>query len=693
MDNNKIMKNFLQNSIYDNLDNKENLVTSFWEDCKKKFNDGLSCSKNWLTFKDEEDLDLKRKEELSFALIQICRTVNIIRTKFGVGKSKSLRVQWASKSNQINTLDDDFVYLSPSPLLKKSDLNLHQKYDVVIGQAFLCSVQKHIISTKLFYFVNTLKDLNDSIPNLVVDIKFDNGNIYFKNNQDIIVFWTDIVESFNNREKFFKDIDCLHYDGNKDFYLYPQIVLSDFLEWHNIWRAIEQNICEKAISNEYKGSISYLFAHRNFYLNKKFDSILEDVVKFYDLEWIPKIWHLLVINNILSINKITNVHPVYQNILELADKILIHDPFQTSEKRLASVIHLICKVSEFIDKLKTQEISISTPNSIPDSLKKKFSKLSSNISNTGIGEAIAKSSDIVEKSTHKKYVQKIPPLTVGDEKSLKLFEFEYLSSNLEVFDLSNHIRNDFLTEKRYKEIALKNSKYIEFLKENLSMRSYQLSGDDFSLKSGMLDENNLWKLACKDEESESVFYQKFLTEKSDNINLNIVFDNSASMDNCGNSKIPRIVSCNILAVILNELTANLPNSKLNFYSFAGDKFYIFKNNRYAVCNQYAHGGTKEEQAILKAACFIENDLEVSEQDKFFKKYLIFVGDGFVNPTKVKSSLEKLKEHTNIRFFHIGLDNSYGKEFGEHVYGKGNFAIVQSENLIKNLCSVIVKILS
>ena len=109
--------------------------------------------------------------------------------------------------------------------------------------------------------------------------------------------------------------------------------------------------------------------------------------------------------------------------------------------------------------------------------------------------------------------------------------------------------------------------------------------------------------------------------------------------------------------------------------------------------QRAEGGTQEGFAIIKAAWFIENYGFDCENDNFLNKHLIVIGDGAVIDWQVKNALKILKEYTNIKFYHIGLDSAHTKEFGDDVYGRDNYSIIPSENLMHKLCSTIVKILS
>lgn len=691
------MKNFFKDSIYENLSSVENLVSSKWHELNKKYIDGYSASSYWLSFSqsEQQSLNLRTKSELTYALVQVCRTVNIIRHKFGVGEAKALSVKWASDFRNNNTLDDHFVYLSPAPLLNKSNLTIHQKYDVIVGQAFLCSVQKHIIPQKIYKFLNRCKSYVESNAKLQFSIFFDYGSIYFKSGDEF--FFPIISPKKDNWDsKTSKDITPIetpfNYPNNKDFYLYTNINISLFMEWHSIWRAIEQNICEKAISNEYKGSLGYLLAHRNFYLDRKFDAVLKEVVEVCDFEWIPKIWHLLIINKVFNREIPDKMHDVYKMILNLADEILITDPYENSETRFCSVIHLMCKVSELLKDLKSKKLDLfgneTNVDNLSEKLKKKIKKYTDDISKTGIGDSMAKSSDIISKVTHIKLTSSIKDFVVGDEKALRNYALEQFASSMIVKDPNP---NNQIIDATYKKIMQENIKYIDFLKNNLIARSYKKIGHEYSMKNGNLDENNLWKLSFNNEESENIFHHSITPDLSDSINITILFDNSGSMEN---RKTPsRIQICNKIAVILREVTSGLLNSKLDFYSFSNNDFYKFDINPKSVCMQRAEGGTQEGFAIIKAAWFIENYGFDCENDNFLKKHLIVIGDGAVIDWQVKNALKILKEYTNIKFYHIGLDGAYTKEFGDDVYGRDNYSIIPSENLMHKLCSTIVKILS
>lgn len=688
------MNNIYTNSIFDNLDKKENLVSKYNCKLKEKYNLGYSSSSYWLSF-DEDDLfdtDQKKKSELTYALVQICRSVNIIRHKLGIGENRSLKVKWASDKNHINSNLDDYIYLSSSPFFLRSKLTLYQKYDVVVGQAFLLSVQKHIIPHRLLNFIHRLKNMLLADIDFQITIIFDDGKIFFKN-KDIFFLYQSELNSQKGK-CYYEEKDYLEFKGNNDFYSYSNLSLKNFVEYINIWRIIEQDICEKAISNEYSGSLGYLHAHREYFTDKKFNSLLKEIVLYYDLEWMSKVWHLLIINNFNN-QKITNVHPVYKKIMELADQILITDYKESSERRFASVVLLICKVSEFMEELKFKTIGLeSEKNNLRISKQKKIDKFLDDVyknKKIGLGDAIAAPDNICNKPSHKKVTDSIPPLEIGNEQMLKNLEMKFFSQVMSEVDFKEKIRyNKAIVSSKYSRIVNENIKFIEYLKENLKMRSYNIFSNEYSMKNGNLDEYNLWKLSLNNEESENIFYQKFFSEKAENIYLTIVFDNSGSMAS-GALKKTRIEICNDIAVVLREVISNCKNSRLDVFSFSGLNFYKFESDLETVCFQKAEGNTNEGFAITKAACHIQNFTQ-SNQEVHYTKYLIVVGDGNVNQIQVKNALKLIENNTDIKFFHIGIDNCYSYQYGEYLYGKDNFAIIPSKNLMQYLCMAVLKIL-
>jgi hypothetical protein len=701
------MRDFYEGSIYDKISSSKNWITSDWDRYKEKYKSGYSSSSCWLDF-DEGD-QVKTKQDLNFALVQVCRSVNLIRHKFGIGEKKALIVKWADEEKYYNSADNEYVYLCPSPLISRSDLSIKQRYDVIVGQALLSSVQKHIIPARLYEFLNKMKYRSDNIPEMGIDILIDNESILLSSG-DVKIIYSPEFQKYDrvNRVPITvrSEVTGIPYEKRNGFYRYSNLNVSMFMEWHNIWRAIEQDITEKALSNEYKGSSSYLFAHRNFYLDKKYSAILQETVQYFDLEWMPKIWHLLIINNILNQDKITKVHPVYETIMNMANETLVTDALQKSETRFASTVELMGRVSEFLEELKTEKISLnpditdgsndtkSQEKPMPESLKKKLNKIVSEISKSGLGEGLAKFSNIIEKKSHKNLVKNTEEFDVSDENKIKFFELETMSIGMMPVDAMQRYYFSHRGKAVYDEIAGKNKQYIDFLKESLLIRSFDFNAEEYSMKSGSLDENSLWKMMFDNHESENIFYQKTMPKTSDNVYITLVFDNSGSMANTRVLKNkPPIQICNEIAVILKEVTDSLTNVKFDVCSFSDINFMIYDKDPYCIAIQQPVGGTAEGKAIALATHRIETFKHENPDVYYDKRYLIFVGDGLTDMKEVINSLEVVRKSTDIKFFHIGINEAYDNDFGVRTYGKGNFAIIPSENLMHNLCMSIVKILS
>lgn len=702
------MKDFFKDSIYENVHTNQNWISNDWDKYKKKYNSGYSSSSYWLDIEDDKEYSFKTKADLNFALVQVSKCVNLIRHKFGVGERKALFVKWADSENLYNSLNDDYVFLSPSPLLSRSNLSIKQRYDVIVGQALLSSVQKHIIPARLYNFISRLEQMKNSNQNidLKIDIIVDDEKLFFKNDSYFFSYVPKIIKRERNTTREIAGIDHIEYPNRKTFFTYSNVTISRFLEYYNIWRAIEQDITEKALSNEYKGSTSYLFAHRDFYLDKKFNQVLEEVVQYFDMEWLPKIWHLLIINNILNSKKITNLHPVYEKIQKIANDILIVDPLENSESRFASVAELIGKVCDLMEELKFSDANLSDANlsgnqgsdlpqteekTIPSSLKKQLEKVIDDVSKSGLGEALTKASQIISVKSHKSLVNNTREFDVSDQNSLRLFELETLSSGMRHIPFNIIGRSNIWAKEKYDRLASTNKRFIDYLKETLLIRSFDFTAEDYSMKSGILDENSLWKLSMED--SENIFYQRCLPKTCDNVHITVVFDNSGSMSTkTSNAPMSRIEICNNIAVVLREVISTLPNVKLDIYSFADFEFYSYDDNFYGIANQHNYGGTNEGLAVAKAIHNMEL-FRINNPESFYgKRYLIAVGDGITDLDAVKKTNDFIRNNTNIKFFHIGIDNAYTQEHGEIQYGKGNFAIVPSENLMHNLCTTIVKIL-
>lgn len=700
------MKDFFKDSIYENVYRSQNWISYDWDKYKAKYSSGYSSSSYWLDIEDKEESSLKTKADLNYALVQVSKCVNLIRHKFGIGEKKALKVKWADQERLYNSSNDEYVYLSPSPLLSRSTLTLKQRYDVIVGQALLSSVQKHIIPARLYEFVarlESIKTLNSDVD-LKMEIVVDYEKIFLKNNDSIFPY----VPSYRRRKfksNVFEEVngcDHIDYPNRKTFYVYSNVTVGRIFEYHNIWRAIEQDITEKALSNEYKGSTSYLFAHRNFYLDKKYTSVLAEAVEYFDMEWLPKVWHLMIINNILNSKKITKMHPVYEKIQKIADETLIVNPTENSETRFASVIELIGKICDFMEELKFEQINASgsgigensdSEEEMSASLKKQLQKVTEDISNSGLGESLTKASKIISVKSHKNLVQNTREFDVSDQNSLRLFELENLSSGMTTVEVLHDNRRDSWAKQRYDYIANCNKKFIDYLKESMLIRSFDFFAEDYSMKSGIIDENSLWKLSLKQEDSENIFYQRCLPKTSDNVHITLVFDNSGSMANGNSSGNSRISICNNIAVVLNEVISTLPNVKLDVFSFSDYKFFSYQDNPYGTATQSCMGGTNEGLAVAKAIHSMES-FRINNPEKFYgKRYLLAVGDGITNMEQTKKTNDFIRNNTDIKFFHIGIDNAYTTEFGNILYGEGNFAIIPSENLMQNLCTAIIKILS
>ncbi|MEY3312200.1 MAG: hypothetical protein RL348_1543, partial [Bacteroidota bacterium] len=310
-------------SIYDYDYNTENKVTRSVDSYKEKYKNGYSASSYWLSSSysfygkfetEEKQNEQKLKESLAF----ICRSVNIIRHRYGMGSDKSLSVQWADNLIQFNSSDNDVVYLNPSPLLDKNEkFSDNQRYDVIVGQALLSSVQKHLINNLCTNYANHLLTINQNVS-VVCEKEKLKTIVLDKEGKKV----SQVIYTEGDSTKKIKKQDYLNYDGNTTSFGGINIEPIYVNGAVQIWRAIEQVIAETAISNEYRGSIAYLYSHRNYYNDPKYLASLKQAVKVLDKNNADSISFILAVHNVLNDNqKIekSDCNEFYHEIIDMID--------------------------------------------------------------------------------------------------------------------------------------------------------------------------------------------------------------------------------------------------------------------------------------------------------------------------------------------------------------------------------------
>ena len=672
-------------SIYDYDSATENKVTKSYQDYSSKYKSGYSASSYWLQFSAKTD---DKQQKLTDGLAFVCRSVNIIRHRYGKGDEKSLVVQWANDITQINTHDNNIVYLNPSPLIETSSFTENQRYDVIIGQALLSSVQKHLVSLDCSFFSNSLLSIDSNI-NIVCE------------GEELKVFSLDkdgkktgVINFIDGRfDKEGVQIFQEHivYGGNKDSFSAIDISALYLNGCVQVWRAIEQVIAETAISNEYRGSIAYLYSHRNYYNDAKYIKSLKDGLKIYDEENAELLSIALAVHNVLNDNdriSLTDVHSFYQPVVDMISNILLTKPDCDSEARLSSSLHFGVVLSEYISKKKKEmeenkdtegkgKVGNSDMNRIVDLTK---NGLTPSLVNT-----------VCKKDSHCKQVAQIGGLEVGDEKAIRSMELDGLTNGFRDVDITEESwykskESNFIKYTNYKNTY---RQYIDMLRERLFVRTLDLSAPEFNMKSGNIDESSLWKLCDKEDENNAIFYQNNTPQKIEKCSINILFDNSGSM-----SANDRIEVCRQIGVIMNEAVKGIANIKLNFYSFTDSKFYKFENAEDLVAMK-EQGGTDEGGAM---ACVLReiNNQRVSDLsegiDGYGKTFFLAIGDGQTDVDKVKKSLDFIKRD-GVKFFHVGIDNAYDEKYGKSTYGKDSFSIIPTENLLYVMCNFLVKALT
>lgn len=671
-------------SIYDYDYDSVNKVTKSYKDYSSKYKDGYSASSYWLSFNNysKEDDTSKLKDGLAF----VCRSVNIIRHRYGKGDEKSLVVQWANETTQINTHDNNVVYLNPSPLIESSkDFTENQKYDVIIGQALISSVQKHLVSLDCSLFSNNILSVENNISIICEGEELRIISLDEKGNKNGNINYIDGRFDNDGNQVFQEHIV---YSGNKESFSAINISALFINGAIQVWRAIEQVIAETAISNEYRGSIAYLYSHRNYYNDAKYVSTLRNSLKVYDDSNCELLAIALIVNNVLNDNeKIdkADVHAFYHPIIDMATRILRVKPDCDSETRLCSALHFSAWLSEYIVKKREENKEGEGDDKVSNGDMNKIVDLTKN----GLCPSLVNT--VCKKQDHCNKVSEIKGLEVGDEKGIRNMELESIVSGFKDVDITSEsfYKGKESNYKNYTSYMNQYRQYIDMLRERLFVRTTDLTAPEFNLKSGLLDEHGLWKLCDKGDDGNSIFYQQNTPQKVEKCNINILFDNSGSM---GSNK--RIDVCKQIAVIMNEAVKGIPNISLNFYSFTDSKFYKFDNNEDLVAMK-EQGGTDEGGAM---GCVLReiNDRKLAKyasgDEDYEKTYFLALGDGQTEQDKVKKSLELIRRD-GIKFFHIGIDNAYDKKYGELLYGKDSFAIIPAENLLYVLCNFLVKALT
>lgn len=682
-------------SIYD-YEETENKVTRSVSNYSEKYKNGYSASSYWLSssyLRKEESAETKLKESLAF----ICRSVNIIRHRYGMGADKSLSVQWADNTMQYNSSDNNIVYLNPSPLLdSKSSFTENQKYDVIVGQALLSSVQKHLISNLCTTYSNSLLTITNDVSIVCEDEKLkviildESGKV-----EEVINY----LEKRDSTGKILESQDYLPYEGMKvpfGVVNMPAIFINGAV---HIWRAVEQVIAETAISNEYRGSIAYLYSHRNYYNDLKYIDSLKTAVKVYDEDRAELISFTLAIHNVLNdqtkIEK-SECHSFYHPIIDMIENIVHKKPDCMPESRLSSAIHFSSLLYEYIQKRKEGKEGKDGESEFPSDANDKDGKVSdshlkriSDLTKNGLAPSL--NNMVCKTESHCKATKNIGKLDVGDEKGIRNLETDLLAQGFTDVNITEEswYRGKESVDEKYNKISSKYRQYIEMLRERLFVRVLDLSAPEFNMKSGNIDEHSLWKLCDNSEDNNSIFYQDNIPHKVEKCHINILFDNSGSM-----SDMNRINTCREIGVVLNEAVKGIMNVKLSFYSFTDSKFYKYTDNKDIVCMK-EQGGTDEGGAMGCTMREINNhrtDKLISGDDEYEKTFFLAVGDGMTDADKVKKSLDFIKRE-GIKFFHVGIDNAYDNDYGVKMYGEDGFAIIPSENLMASLCNFLVKALT
>ena len=234
-----------------------------------------------------------------------------------------------------------------------------------------------------------------------------------------------------------------------------------------------------------------------------------------------------------------------------------------------------------------------------------------------------------------------------------------------------------------KKIELKNHDVIQSIQERLQVLSIMSVDPEYSLSSGALDENGLYKLYDKNEDL--IFYRETIMNKANKSNITILMDQSGSM---ASGKNPRIRSLQIVAIVLAKALAHTESVNLKFYGH--NNFNVFEYNPTeaysALGNLNGSGNTNEGYAIADVVQRI-----VSNKQDDVSEFMFVLGDGEVDIAPSKKAFA-FALSSGIQIFHIGLDDAYTNERGKSIYGDGRFAVLPMENLLNAFVSIFCQLL-
>lgn len=696
------------------------ISVSEWIMLQEQYANGYASSSEWLKSFGVFDhimppklTESELEKELTHAIIACASSVNIVRPIFGKQKknSRTLSVSWCSRKNIENqgipfsvseTIEaKSIIYLDPTPVISKSDYTCHQRYDCVIGDGLLQSVKKNTIDSESFKFMKIL-NVKGSLACVLV-LQEDNKNFVSLMDRNGI----DNYMSYTVPEPFF-----FRYNVPKEE-MYIEGVYLRFIR--ALWTAVELLVAEKYLTKEFLGSKPYIYAHRNFYKKKRY---LKNLITVSDQIMVDRdtIAFLNVIYKVLNPTSKYDCHPFYKKFARIISGMLNFDINITSKERLYNVI---CTVITGIYLLKKPGIFLrSTPEITDepnkDSIHDPFDPIFSDEQINDIMKQIEESKnnkenkekDKKEKDLENKIddlMQKMeeagmPHDEIGEQRKTKstLKDSTVVNAEDSHSEAIKSFYGDILGQMHFssankspyadevcRNIEAKNHGIIQSIQERLRVLSILPIDPEYSLSSGNLDENGLYKLHDKTEDM--IFYRETVVTKVNRSRITIIMDQSGSM---GSGKRPRISSLQRVAVVLAKALADIPAISLSFYGHCNLSVYCYDSsdgfNSLGSIN--ASGNTHEGYAVADIVQRV-----VSTKEDEVSEYMFVLGDGEVDLNTTKKAFA-FAIANGIQIFHFGLDDAYTPEKGQAIYGDGRYAILPMENLLNAFVSIFCQLL-
>jgi hypothetical protein len=672
-----------------------------WNKFQDYYENGGAYSSEWLKSFNINDKAMPHnmryediKRELEYALVTCANSVNIVRPMFGFGKDKNLNVGWYNTLNSIIDLPFSVIskesknperlctiYLDPAPIKCSSVYTCHQRYDAVIGDGLLQSVQKNSIDIISYEFFVAMRKEGFSVY-------IDGKEVVLKNSKNKQIY------SFSVENEFMFPFQGM---GVKE----KRIGKKNLRFIKALWTAVELIAAEKYLVKNYIGAAPYVYAHRSFYkckdYVKKLSSYSQQVKNERDV-----IAFINLIYSILNPTDKFSRHKFYSKFVNIIINLFNFDYKATSSERLYSVICCVMVGCYMLKKpgkwLKSKGSGNGIYNPFGDEISQEeyvemFSDFKERVENAdvrnGVNELLSNLQKngmmFFERGQDSGFIREqhtMQSIDVGNSKQIAKEIFYQDLFNKMRFEEKIFSNNDVI---EYKKRIEKNGAIIDNIKETIKVVSMVPKNPECGMRSGQLDEACLYKLVDFDEEE--IFYRDNIDMKLDCSAITIIMDQSESMSE--NNRVDLVKTCSI---ILSEALKGIPNLKLRFFGFSNNTIYDYNvdNNFYSLGSIRNSGGTSEGEAIAEIVSRISHEKEQNDEEDF-SQYIFVLGDGEVDISSSMMAFSFAKS-CGFNIYHFGLDNAYSVEYGEKVYGKGRFALLPTKNLLHAFTSIFCQLL-